>query len=1022
MKNKLLIFILFIAFVLTNQSAIAVIAYPYPVEIVQSDGTKLTIILKGDEHVKWAQTLDGYSIMRNSKGVFEYAVIDSNNDMVPSGLKVKNVNERSSSDILFLTNVKKGIGYSKSQVEMMKSISKVYQKGAQKSFPSTGNRKLVCILIGFPDKPFTKTQSDFNNLFNQIGYSTDNATGSVRDYYIENSYGQLDLTVTVAGPYSSQFDMSYYGGNTGGQGSDSNPRALITEAVNLADASLNYADFDNDNDGTVDGVYVIFAGYGEEAGASTDAIWAHAWNISPLTLDGKTVSKYSCSPELRGNNGTFLTRIGVICHEFGHVMGAADYYDTDYSTNGSYDGTGDWDLMASGSWNNYGATPAHHNAYTKIYDYNWASATTLSAGTIVTLDDAESNSNSFYRINTSTPNEFYLIENRQKHKFDYNIPGHGMIIYHADENYMFTAGNRINAGSHQGMYPICANAAGNPPTVYGTINGGNCTFPGTSSITQFTDATTPSMKSWAGLNTYRPITNITENTTNKTITFTFMGNATCSLPTTQATSFTANSVDVNSMTINWTRGDGDGGVLVVAKEGSSIGVDPVNGVAYNANPVFGSGDQVGLGAYAVYSGTGTSVNLSGLKMGVNYYFTIYEFSNSSKCYLTPGLTGEQATPCGSINVFPYSEGFESGLISSCWSEVLDASNLHWRIANGNGYGNPSYPPVSAHSGTNNLVLMNDRANPDVTKLILPVLDISALRNPTLQFWHTQALAGPDQDELRVYYKNSLGGSWVLLKTYTSEIATWTLETLSLPSPSADYYIAFEGTAKWGAGVCIDDILISAGAPETQATEFTSSGITSNSMTIGWTRGSGDNVLVVAKEGSVTSAINPSNGLTYTANSIFLSGGLVGSGNRVVYNGTGNSVTVTGLGAGKTYYFSIYEYTNLSKCYLIPGLTGNVATTSTDINDIKTTGASLLSQNYPNPFDQSTNIDFKIVKPGKVSLIVYNSLGQKIDQIVDEFLFAGSYSYTWNPKGIASGIYFYQLKVDENKEIKRMIKR
>jgi len=318
--------------------------------------------------------------------------------------------------------------------------------------------------------------------------------------------------------------MAYYGANTSGGGSDIRPRELVTEAVYLADTDVDYSDFDNDGNGSVDGVYVIYAGYGEEySGVSTDAIWAHAWGIPTVTLDGKTISRYSCSSELRGNSGTNLCRIGVICHEFGHVLGSPDFYDTNYATGGQYSGTGYWDLMASGSWNNSGATPAHHNAYTKVYVYSWATATTKSAGALITLYNAEENSNSFYRYNTTTANEYFLMENRQQHKFDNNIPGHGMIIYHIDGTYIASAGNLINAGIHQGMYPVCANAAGNPTAVYGTINGTGCPFPGTSSITSFTDVTTPYSLSWALANTDKPITDITEDVGAKTVTITFMG-------------------------------------------------------------------------------------------------------------------------------------------------------------------------------------------------------------------------------------------------------------------------------------------------------------------------------------------------------------------------------------------------------------------------------------------------------------------------------------------------------------------
>eukprot|EP00825_Cyclidium_porcatum_P024377 TRINITY_DN26811_c0_g1_i1.p2 TRINITY_DN26811_c0_g1~~TRINITY_DN26811_c0_g1_i1.p2 ORF type:complete len:151 (-),score=20.99 TRINITY_DN26811_c0_g1_i1:47-499(-) len=136
------------------------------------------------------------------------------------------------------------------------------KKNSQKSFPTTGSRKLVCILIGFTDKAFTKTKLDFENLYNQVGYTVDGATGSVSDFYKENSYNQLNLSVTVAGPYTAANNMAYYGANDA-FGDDVKPEALVTEAVNLANSSVNYADFDNDLDGTVDGVYIIYAGYGD---------------------------------------------------------------------------------------------------------------------------------------------------------------------------------------------------------------------------------------------------------------------------------------------------------------------------------------------------------------------------------------------------------------------------------------------------------------------------------------------------------------------------------------------------------------------------------------------------------------------------------------------------------------------------------------------------------------------------------------------------------------------------------------
>ncbi len=525
MRQKIkILFFLFFLLITNNQTIFAVIAYPYPINITQSDGSKITIILKGDERVKWAQTLDGYSIMRNSKGVYEYAMLDSKNNMAPSGIKAHDIKERNSLDNQLLSKINKGIVYSKSQVGMMKSISNMVKNKSIQPFPTTGTVKVLCILMGFKDKAITKTQLEFTNLFNQVGYSANGASGSVHDYYLENSYNQLQLSFTVVGPYTASQNMAYYGANDA-SGNDLKPRELVTEAVTLADADVNYANFDNNGDGYVDDIYVIFAGNGEEAGASADAIWSHSWSIPSLTLDGKIVYDYACSPELEGFSGATTTSIGVVCHEFGHVMGASDFYDIDLAASGGeFYGTGDWDIMASGSWNNNGATPAHHNPYTKAYVYNWAPVTTISTATPVTLSNAEQNKTSFYRINTATIDEYFLIENRQKVLFDAYLPGHGMVIYHVDGSYVSSHvnNNDINIGFHQGLYPVCASATTNPGSTvssFGSINSAGCPYPGSFGVASFNDNTTPNSHSWAGANTNMPISNISENTTNKTVSF-----------------------------------------------------------------------------------------------------------------------------------------------------------------------------------------------------------------------------------------------------------------------------------------------------------------------------------------------------------------------------------------------------------------------------------------------------------------------------------------------------------------------
>jgi M6 family metalloprotease-like protein len=647
MKKVLLICVIA---VFAINASIAVPAYPGLIKYNLPDGQLLEIYLKGDERLHWAETPDGYTLILNKEGFYEYAMLDNKGDLVASGQRAYNIKDRKPYEVELLLNVEKSLFYSEDQISILKQVWEIYdmENKNAKAFPTTGNRKLICILIGFQDRAFIKTQADFNALFNQVGYNIGGATGSVKDYYLENSYNQFNLTVDVAGPYTASQNMYYYGGESG----TANPRPLVIEAINFADPTVNFAQYDNDGDGWVDGVYIIYAGYGKEAGGPVGSIWAHAWSLSsPVLKDGVYIQRYSCSAELRGNSGTNLTHIGVICHEFGHVLGAPDYYDTNGTTGGSFSGTGQWDMMASGSWNNSGATPAHHNGFTKVVFYNWATATVLNSPTSVTLYNAVEYSNSFYRINTSTTNEYFFLENREKHMFDSYIPGSGMIIYHVHSGVLTSAGNNtVNTTHPQRMYPVSRNATIDPtstPSSYGTINAASCAWTGDVK-NSFTDATLPSSKSWAGANTSKPITNISRNATPKTVTFDFMGGASCTSPSNQATGFGVSAIDDNQMTVSWTRGNGNQ-VLVLAKQGSAVNASPSNSNDYNYNTVFGTGDNIGSGNFVVYKGIANNAVITGLTPGTTYHYAVFEFFTATNCYKTPGLAGNASTtgvaPC-----------------------------------------------------------------------------------------------------------------------------------------------------------------------------------------------------------------------------------------------------------------------------------------------------------------------------------------------------------------------------------------
>ncbi|MDR2362170.1 MAG: M6 family metalloprotease domain-containing protein [Prevotellaceae bacterium] len=515
MKKITIVLFLFLLAVTTVS---AVTADPTPIIKFQPDGTEVTVRLRGDEKVHWMETLDGYTLMYDTQRYIVYATVDAEGNMIPSAAPYMGESkaQRSPAAQQLVASLPKGIRYSASQVATLRQIWEIddnLQQQAQAA-PVTGEKKALCVLMGFQNKPITKTRAEFEALLNQVGYNVSGARGSVKDFYRENSYGKMDLTIAVAGPYTASNTTSYFANNT---------QAFAREAALAADADVNYADFAVD--GRVETFHIIFAGYGDEAVGNGQQIWSHKWQLSSqLTLDGVRLSVYSCSPELQSSSGSRLTNIGVICHELCHVFGAPDYYDTNEESSGGYFlGTGDWDLMANGSWNDNGRTPAHINMFQKIL-YGWVEPTELSTPEQNIVDMPNSAENAIaYTISAHTDGEMYVLENRQQTGFDAYVPGHGLLIYHVHRSAYNN--NASNDGHPQQMYPVCASSTNQIPgstvSSYGNISSAGCPFPGTSYNRSFTDMSTPMAFSWTtnkGIN--KPIANITE--TAGKISFEFM--------------------------------------------------------------------------------------------------------------------------------------------------------------------------------------------------------------------------------------------------------------------------------------------------------------------------------------------------------------------------------------------------------------------------------------------------------------------------------------------------------------------
>jgi len=527
----------------------AIPAYPYPVTYTQPNGDTLTVRIKGDEKIHWYESMDEYTLLVNKSGYLTYAQLDENGDLQPTEYVASNIEQRDFATLLFLKNLEKKLFYSKIQVDILLQVWQIEedmmtQDDSKGDRAVSGKRKGIVALIGFSDKPFSLSTENFNDLLNQAGYTgtvgtvIGNGNGSVKDYFKEVSYGTLDFSFTVFGPYTAPLPLTSYEDNN--PNGSSNIRNMVRWVLNekiIKEAKVDFRDYDLDNNKALDGFHFIFAGRGAEQGMGVKSIWSHAGYISnpEIINNGVKLTRYSCSPELTTDNSSkkVINTIGVVCHEMTHCLGAADFYDTDYElTGGTYPGCGDWCLMSSGCYNataiqgasgTSGNTPAHQNIFIKI-QFGWVKPIVIdSPGYVEGMPNSAENQYAF-RINTKTNNEYYLLENRQQVGFDTKVPGKGLLVYHVHKD-VNNAGNCINCGHPQKMYVVDANQIKNfmpndSVKTYGTINNANCTFPN-GGKTSFTDETKPAMWSWANEPTEKPITNITHQ--NGLIGFDFMG-------------------------------------------------------------------------------------------------------------------------------------------------------------------------------------------------------------------------------------------------------------------------------------------------------------------------------------------------------------------------------------------------------------------------------------------------------------------------------------------------------------------
>lgn len=447
--------------------------------ITLEDGTRVHVELRGDENGHFFIDRNGNTYVKNEWGTYSISANHPIDD------------ERAASSLIHSSLIRprrlNGIPTDKSLFQGKKKgivILAQFPAGNYIQDGKTISEEAVSFSTETPALLGCETTKElYEKIINQRNLGNDPMrgpfTGSVKDYFIDQSHGQFELDFDIAGPYTLSHPRHYYGANNASN-NDTLPGKMVYEAVNLAIAAgINFSQYDWDDDNVVDQVFVLYAGQGEADGGPSDCIWPHEYYLAysyqtiTTTVNGKqiTINQYACSNELATNgrysndsdefivNGTQIAGIGTICHEFSHCIGYPDMYDVAYENYGM----GNWDLMDSGSYNGTwngghddweelraGYQPAGYTAFEK-WCAGWIEPIVLDNPQKVThaLSLQDDNGGYAYVIylpgsQQSIEGEYYIIENRQQHGWDSSLPWHGLLVTYVHYNQALWRNNCLN--------------------------------------------------------------------------------------------------------------------------------------------------------------------------------------------------------------------------------------------------------------------------------------------------------------------------------------------------------------------------------------------------------------------------------------------------------------------------------------------------------------------------------------------------------------------------------------------------
>jgi M6 family metalloprotease-like protein len=799
MKKVVLCITFTLVLVLMCRSVFAMPANPAAFEVRQPDGSAIQIHIRGDERFNWYEDLDGYTVVREN-GRYAYAQLDKNKRLMPTSLTVGVDNP-------------KAAGLQKKTlppVEVRRSLRPSLLSGSSESsaapaaVPPLGTVKNLVILCKFSNHTLgahTRAAGDYDILFNRVGgHPTLAPTGSVKDLYLENSYGAMTLQSTVVTTWVTlPHTEAYYANGEDGTGDyPKNAQGMVEDALNLVDPLVDFSQFDNDHDGYIDAINIVHSGYdASSGGGGGNWIWSHRWSLFPLpggewtSHEGVKVYSYLTVPALWGTSGTSIARFGVIAHEMGHFFGLPDLYDTDGSGG---EGLGYWcEIANSWGFDQTQLHPPHFSAWSKI-KLGWVTPTVLSTPGLYTIGQAETNPQ-VYRINYGYPSsEYLLIENRQPVGIETAMPQGGLCIYHIDdlagyntEGYPGQAGWPEN-GNHYGVAILQAD--GNYDLEKGNNRGDSGDVFHASGVSEISSGpgNHPNTDAYQGGNII-----VTNNTLHSisaagaSMSFVYNNLTVSQPPVAQAGSA---STQINT-SIPITLVATDDGLpnppgaltyIITSLPSNGVLINPPYGVISSVPYTLpGYGDQV------VYTPDTSFTGSDSFQFKANDGGTAPSGGDSNPATVTVNISTEQLIYTATMDTNP------GWTLDSLWQ---------WGTPTGSGGQHGKPDPTAGYTGANvvGYNLLGDYENliASTQWAKTPAINCTSRTGVTLTFYRWLNVEQPLYDHAYIQVSNN-GSSWSTIWENTSETITdssWTLRTFDISAIADDQPTVY---IRWGMG-------------------------------------------------------------------------------------------------------------------------------------------------------------------------------------------------------------------------------